>query len=34
VLYDLHYFENMSLLLDLQIMIRTIWVVLTGKGAQ
>ena len=34
VLYDLHYFENMSLLLDLQIMLRTIWVVLSGKGAR
>jgi exopolysaccharide biosynthesis polyprenyl glycosylphosphotransferase len=33
VLYDLYYFENMSLLLDLKIMIRTVLVVLTGKGA-
>jgi exopolysaccharide biosynthesis polyprenyl glycosylphosphotransferase len=33
VLYDLYYFENMSLILDLKIMIRTILVVLTGKGA-
>jgi len=32
--YDLYYFENMSLLLDVQILIRTVWVVLTGKGAQ
>lgn len=32
--YDLYYFENMSLLLDLQILFRTIYVVLTGKGAQ
>ena len=32
--YDLYYFENMSLLLDFQILVRTIWVVLTGKGAQ
>ncbi|MFW5960469.1 MAG: sugar transferase, partial [Chitinivibrionales bacterium] len=33
VLYDLYYFENMSLLLDLKIIIRTIMVVFTGKGA-
>lgn len=32
--YDLYYFENMSLLMDLQILVRTIYVVLTGKGAQ
>ncbi len=32
--YDLYYFENMSILLDLQILFRTVWVVLTGKGAQ
>jgi exopolysaccharide biosynthesis polyprenyl glycosylphosphotransferase len=32
--YDLYYFENMSLMLDLQILVRTILVVLTGKGAQ
>jgi exopolysaccharide biosynthesis polyprenyl glycosylphosphotransferase len=32
--YDLYYFENMSLGLDIQILARTIWVVLTGKGAQ
>jgi exopolysaccharide biosynthesis polyprenyl glycosylphosphotransferase len=32
--YDLYYFENMSLLLDLQILFRTVWVVLTGHGAQ
>lgn len=31
--FDLYYFENMSLLLDVQILVRTIWVVLTGKGA-
>jgi exopolysaccharide biosynthesis polyprenyl glycosylphosphotransferase len=33
VLYDLYYFENMSILLDLKIILRTFWVVLTGKGA-
>jgi exopolysaccharide biosynthesis polyprenyl glycosylphosphotransferase len=30
---DLWYFEHMSIALDLQIMLRTVWVVLTGKGA-
>lgn len=34
LMYDLYYFENMSLFLDLQIMFRTVLVVLTGKGAQ
>lgn len=33
VMYDLYYFENMSLLLDLKIILRTFWVVFTGKGA-
>ncbi len=33
VLYDLYYFENMSLVLDVKIMLRTILVVFTGKGA-
>jgi exopolysaccharide biosynthesis polyprenyl glycosylphosphotransferase len=33
VLYDLYYFENMSLSLDLKILVRTVLVVLTGKGA-
>jgi exopolysaccharide biosynthesis polyprenyl glycosylphosphotransferase len=33
VLYDLYYFENMSILLDVKILIRTILVVFTGKGA-
>jgi len=32
--YDMYYFENMSLLLDVQILFRTVYVVLTGKGAQ
>jgi lipopolysaccharide/colanic/teichoic acid biosynthesis glycosyltransferase len=30
---DLYYIENYSIWLDLQIIVRTIWVVLTGKGA-
>jgi exopolysaccharide biosynthesis polyprenyl glycosylphosphotransferase len=33
VTYDLYYFENMSILLDIKIIVRTIWVALTGKGA-
>lgn len=33
VKYDLYYFENMSLMLDIKIMVRTIMVVFTGKGA-
>lgn len=32
--YDMYYYENMSLVLDIQILFRTIYVVLTGKGAQ
>lgn len=32
--YDMYYYENMSLLLDFQILFRTVYVVLTGKGAQ
>jgi len=33
VLYDLYYFENMSIALDLKIILRTVLVVFTGKGA-
>ncbi len=33
VMFDLYYFENMSLSLDLKILLRTFLVVLTGKGA-
>lgn len=33
VLFDLWYFENMSLSLDLIILLRTVWVVVSGKGA-
>jgi exopolysaccharide biosynthesis polyprenyl glycosylphosphotransferase len=34
VLFDLWYFENMSLPLDIVILMRTVWVVFTGKGAR
>lgn len=34
VMYDLYYFENMSLALDLKIIVQTVLVVLTGKGAK
>ncbi|HLF75131.1 MAG TPA: sugar transferase, partial [Anaerolineales bacterium] len=30
---DLHYIQNYSIWLDLQIIVRTIWVVLVGRGA-
>jgi exopolysaccharide biosynthesis polyprenyl glycosylphosphotransferase len=33
VMYDLYYFENMSIQLDIKIIVRTFWVVFTGKGA-
>jgi exopolysaccharide biosynthesis polyprenyl glycosylphosphotransferase len=33
VMFDLWYFENMSVSLDILILIRTVWVVLTGHGA-
>lgn len=33
VMYDLYYFENMSILLDIKIILRTFLVVFTGKGA-
>ena len=32
--YDIYYLSNASILLDIQILIRTIYVVITGKGAQ
>ena len=32
--YDLYYIKNMSLLLDLKIMLKTIGVVLFGEGAR
>ncbi len=31
--YDLYYIQNYSLLLDFQILLRTPWAVLRGKGA-
>lgn len=34
VMYDLYYFENMSLLLDIKIIFQTVMVVFTGKGAK
>ncbi|MEO7426860.1 MAG: sugar transferase [Fibrobacteria bacterium] len=34
VLFDLWYFENMSISLDLLILLRTVWVVVTGHGAR
>ena len=34
VMYDLYYFENMSLVFDLKIILQTIVVVFTGKGAK
>ena len=34
VMYDLYYFENMSLVLDMKIILQTIVVVFTGKGAK
>jgi exopolysaccharide biosynthesis polyprenyl glycosylphosphotransferase len=33
VMYDLYYFENMSIMLDIKIILRTFLVVFTGKGA-
>jgi len=32
--YDIYYLSNASILLDIQILIRTVYVVLAGKGAQ
>ncbi len=34
IMFDLWYFENMSLSLDMLILFRTVWVVITGHGAQ
>jgi len=34
LVYDLYYVENMNLLLDLQILARTVGVVISGKGAR
>jgi putative colanic acid biosynthesis UDP-glucose lipid carrier transferase len=31
--YDLHYIDNVSILFDLKIMLKTIWVVLSGRNA-
>ena len=32
--YDLYYIKNMSFSLDLVILVKTVWVVLTGRGAR
>ena len=32
--YDLYYVKNVSFALDLKILLKTLWVVLTGKGAR
>ncbi len=34
ILFDLWYFENMSISLDMLILLRTVWVVVTGYGAR
>jgi lipopolysaccharide/colanic/teichoic acid biosynthesis glycosyltransferase len=31
--FDLFYIQNYSILLDVQILVKTLWVVLSGKGA-
>lgn len=33
IIYDMYYFENMSIRLDLKILFLSVWVVFTGKGA-
>lgn len=33
VIYDMYYFENMSIMMDLKILFLSVFVVLTGKGA-
>lgn len=34
VQYDLYYIKNMAFALDFKILLKTIWVVLTAKGAR
>ena len=31
--YDFYYLQNQSLFLDLVILVKTVWVIITGKGA-
>jgi exopolysaccharide biosynthesis polyprenyl glycosylphosphotransferase len=33
VFYDLYYFENMSLVMDIKVLLRTVWVIVSGRGA-
>ena len=32
--YDLYYVKNISLLLDIQVMARTVWTLMSGSGAR
>ena len=32
--YDLFYIKNLSFALDIQILVRTVWTLLTGSGAR